>query len=36
MAEREGVKLSEEQVLVTPQGCQRLSSFPFEEALLAE
>jgi Xaa-Pro aminopeptidase len=30
----EGVKL-EEQVLVTPQGCRRLSSFPFEEALLA-
>jgi Xaa-Pro aminopeptidase len=30
----EGVKL-EEQVLVTSQGCQRLSAFPFEEELLA-
>ena len=30
----EGVKL-EEQVLVTDTGVQRLSSFPYEEALLA-
>jgi Xaa-Pro aminopeptidase len=31
---REGVKL-EDQVLVTRDGCERLSTFPFEEALLA-
>ena len=31
---RQGVKL-EEQVLVTAGGCELLSSFPFEEALLA-
>ena len=30
----EGVKL-EQQVLVTAQGCEPLSKFPFEEALLA-
>ena len=30
----EGVKL-EEQVLVTARGCERLSTFPFEESLLA-
>jgi Xaa-Pro aminopeptidase len=30
---REGVKL-EEQVLVTERGAERLSQFPFDEALL--
>jgi Xaa-Pro aminopeptidase len=31
---REGVKL-EEQVLVTETGCETLSAYPYEQALLA-
>ena len=31
---KEGVKL-EEQVLITETGCERLTTYPFEDALLA-
>ena len=33
VGERDGVKL-EQQVLVTEDGCEPMSSYPFEEALL--